>query len=255
MGVIRGVLAPFRGAAFVARHGLWGYLVLPLLLNTSLAALSAWLGVRLVRQKIGAQLFTSSPVVAWTILGVFAALVGLLFFMVFQPVVGAPFVDLISERTEKVVRGHVPTVGFLRAAGKSLLHGLLKSGLYGVALAVVLVLGAVSGVGGALGVVLYAIFLAFDGFDYPLSRRGISFAGKWRYLAVHPGQTLGYCLGASVLYLVPLAVVVAPAFAAVGATLVFLDAEPAPTSPSTTASAAGASAPANPQGKTQGEPA
>jgi uncharacterized protein involved in cysteine biosynthesis len=253
MGLIRGVLAPFRGAAFVVRHGLWAYLVMPLLLNTGLAGLSAWLGVRLVRQKMGAQLFSSSPVVAWTILAVFATLVGLLFFMVFQPVVGAPFVDLISERTEKVVRGHVPAVGFFRAAGKSLLHGLLKACLYGIALAAVLVLGAVSGVGGAAGVVLYAIFLAFDGFDYPLSRRGISFGGKWRYLAVHPGQTLGYCLGASVLYLVPLAVVVAPAFAAVGATLAFLETEPAP--PSVAASPAGQSDPANPQGKTQGDPA
>jgi CysZ protein len=228
MGVIRGAIAPFRGVAFVARHGLWGYLVLPLLLNAGLATLSVWLGVRLVRQKIGAELFTASPVVAWTILAVFASVVGLLFFMVLQPVVGAPFVDLLSERTEKEVRGHAPAARFWRSVGQALLHGLLKTTLYGIALAVVLVLGAVSGIGGGLGVVLYAIFLAYDGFDYPLSRRGISFGGKWRYLAVHPGQTLGYCLGASVLYLVPLAVVVAPAFSAVGATLAYLDSEPAP---------------------------
>jgi uncharacterized protein involved in cysteine biosynthesis len=228
MGVIRGAIAPFRGAAFIARNGLWGYLVLPLLLNAGLATVSTWMGARLVRQKIGTQLFASSPVVANTILIVFAALVGLLLFMVLQPVVGAPFVDLVSERAEKIVRGQVPSVGLFRGAGKAILHGLLKAFLYGIALAAVLVLGAVSGIGGAVGVVLYAIFLAFDGFDFPLSRRGISFAGKWRYLAVHPGQTLGYCLGASVLYLVPLAVVVAPAFAAVGATLAYLDSEPAP---------------------------
>jgi uncharacterized protein involved in cysteine biosynthesis len=81
-------------------------------------------------------------------------------------------------------------------------------------------------VGGGLGLALYAIFLAFDGFDYPLSRRGISFGGKWRYLARHPAQTLGYCAGASALYLVPLAAIVAPSFAAVGATLVYLEGKP-----------------------------
>jgi CysZ protein len=227
MGVIRGVIAPFRGVAFVARHRLWGFLILPLLLNAGLATLSAWLGVRLVRQKIGAELFHSSPVVAGIILAIFASVVGLLFFMVLQPVVGAPFIDLLSERAERVVRGQAPSAGFWRSVGQAMLHGLLKAVLYGIALGAVLVLGAVSGIGGGFGVVLYAIFLAYDGFDYPLSRRGISFGGKWRYLAVHPGQTLGYCLGASVLYLVPLAVVVAPAFSAVGATLAYLDSEPA----------------------------
>ncbi len=226
MGLNRGLLAPFRGAAFIARHGLWGYLLLPLLLNAGLAGLSVWLGLRVVRQKLGSEFLASSPFVADVIVIVLAALAGLLFFVVLQPVVGAPFVDLLSEKTERVLRGNVPSVGFVHSAALALRHGLLKAVLYAFALAMVLLLGAVSGVGGGFGVVLYAIFLAFDGFDYPLSRRGISFGGKWRYLARHPGQTLGYCAGASVLYLLPLAAIVAPSLAAVGATLVYLDGEP-----------------------------
>ena len=75
---------------------------------------------------------------------------------------------------------------------------------------------------------LGALFLAYDGFDYPLARRGTwDFGAKWAYLARHPGLTLGYGLGATLLYLVPLAFVVAPPFAAVGATLAFLDDETA----------------------------
>src|SRR6266542_1470498 len=175
MGLVRGLVAPFRGIAFIARRGLWGYLVLPLVLNAGLAALSVWLGFRLVREKLGPEWLASSPAVAGIIVIVLAGLAGLLFFVVLQPVVGAPFVDLLSEKTERVLRGHVPSVGFVRSAALAVFHGLLKAVLYGFALAVVLLLGAISGVGGGLGVALYAIFLAFDGFDYPLSRRGVPF--------------------------------------------------------------------------------
>jgi len=104
-------------------------------------------------------------------------------------------------------------------------HGLLKLVLYGLALVVGLGLTAVSGIGSLVGVGLGALFLAYDGFDYPLSRRGASFGKKWAYLARHPAQTLGFGLGATLLYLIPLAVFVAPPFVAAGATLVFLEAE------------------------------
>ena len=81
------------------------------------------------------------------------------------------------------------------------------------------------GVGSLVGVGLGAIFLAYDGFDYPLARRNATFGGKWAYLAKNPGLALGYGLGTYVLYLVPLAFLVAPPFAATGATLAYLETE------------------------------
>jgi uncharacterized protein involved in cysteine biosynthesis len=80
-------------------------------------------------------------------------------------------------------------------------------------------------VGVPVGLGLGALFLAYDGFDYPLARRGLGFGAKWGYLARHPGMTLGYGIGATLLYLLPLAFVVAPPCAAAGATLAFLDDE------------------------------
>ena len=68
---------------------------------------------------------------------------------------------------------------------------------------------------------LAGLFIAYDGFDYPLSRRGASFGKKWAYLASHPAQTIGFGVGATLLYLVPLAFFVAPPFVAAGATMVF----------------------------------
>jgi uncharacterized protein involved in cysteine biosynthesis len=225
MAILRGFVAPFRGVVFVARHKLWGHLALPLLLNAAVAVGAVWLALRFVRERLATQLAGSTALVANVALFVLAAVVGLLLFVLIQPVVSAPFVDLLGERVERIVRGQAPNPGLFRSAWQALLHGVLKTTLYLLALLVGFALGAVTGVGGLVGAGLYALFLAFDGFDYPLARRGVSFGGKWRYLLLHPGQTFGYCLGASLLYLVPLAALVAPAFAAVGATLAYLDSE------------------------------
>ena len=223
MGFLRGLVAPFRGVLFVARHGLWGYLALPLLLNLGLAGGAAVLGTRLVRATGFGSSVTGIAEVGLEIgLYLLAAVVALLLFIVLQPLLAAPFIDLLGERVERIVRGDAPSTGLVRSLWEALLHGGLKTMLYLSALLLAAVLGAFTGVGALLGGAFYALFLAYDGFDYPLARRGISFAGKWRYLALHPGQTLGYCCGAVLLYLIPLAALSAPAFAAVGATLAYL---------------------------------
>jgi uncharacterized protein involved in cysteine biosynthesis len=223
MGFIRGLWAPFRGAAFVAHHRLWLYVIAPILLNLALIAGTTWLAMRIVRERLAPGVLGSSALAAVG-LWVVAVVVGLIFFVILQPVVGAPFVDALTEKAETVVRGGHPRVGLLLSAWHATWHGLLKLLIYLLALAIVLALTSLTGpVGGAISAALSALLLAYDGFDYPLARRGARFRAKWKYLLVHPGQTLGYCVGATLLYLVPLAIVVAPAFAAVGATLAFLD--------------------------------
>ncbi len=224
LGFIRGFVAPFRGAAFVARHRLWRYVVVPLLLNVALVAASIAVALDIVRDRLGPAAAGSPLMLAG--LWVVAILLGMAWFIVLQPLVGAPFVDALSDRTERLVRGQSANQGWLSSLGQTLASGLLKAACYGLCLLAAVALSTVTGAGGALVMGLYALFLAFDGFDYPLARRGTSFLGKWRYLALHPGQTLGYCVGAGLLYLVPAAVVVAPAFAAVGATLAYLDSTP-----------------------------
>jgi uncharacterized protein involved in cysteine biosynthesis len=225
VGFFRGFLAPFRGGLFIAREKLWGYLAVPLLLNVALGVGTIWAGAHYVRQELGDH-FTKSPIVAWLILIFMATLWGIVFFIVLQALLGAFFNDLLSEKVEHRARGHAHSTPLLASVGRSLVHGLLMLALYGIAFVTGLGLAAVSGIGSLAGVALGGLFLAYDGFDYPLSRRGLSFGAKWRYLALHPGLTLGYGLGASVLYIIPLAFLLAPPLAAAGATLAFLDSEP-----------------------------
>jgi uncharacterized protein involved in cysteine biosynthesis len=191
-------------------------------LNLVLAVGAAWAGGTLARRLVPG---TASAWVIDVASILVAALVAVGVFIAFQPLVSAPFVDALTERTEILVRGGHPRVGFFRAALDSLWHGGLKTALYLVGLGLTLALSLLTGVGGLAGAALTALFLAFDGFDYPLARREVGFASKWGFLARNPGLTVGYAAGATLLYLVPLAILVAPSFAAVGATLAFLDAE------------------------------
>lgn len=226
MQVIRGFVAPFRGVLFVSRHGLWGLFAAPFLLNFVLgigAGGLAWhFAFRWLAGPGGPLPDWAGNVVAFLV----SAIVALLAFVVLQPILAAPFIDLLCERCERILRGDAPSAGILRSAQMAIAQGVLKAALYATAFVFTLAIGALTGAGSLLGAALYGLFIAYDAFDYPLSRRAVSFRGKWRYLLSRPGQTLGYCCGAGVLYLVPLAALVASPFAAVGATLLYLESEP-----------------------------
>ena len=226
MGFIRGFLAPFRGGIYVARRGLWTYLILPVLLDLALGVAALYGAQHYLRQEaFVAEPLAHNPVIGWLILIGLTLLAGAVIFLVFQPLLLAVFADRLCGRVEKNEKGIAVEAPFFASTGLAIVHGLLKLVLYAIALVIGLALTAVTGVGSLVGVGLAALFLAYDGFDYPLARRGASFGAKWSYLMRHPAQTIGFGMGATLLYLVPFAFLVAPPFAAVGATLAFLDAE------------------------------
>ena len=225
MGFFRGFFAPFRGAVFVTRARIWHLVILPILLNVALAAGAAWAAAHYWKIEFAGRVFSSS-FVYWVSLVAVVLLTSIVGFILLQPILGAVFNDILTENTERRIRSDTPRAPFFASLGRSLAHGLLKLILYAFALLVGTLLSIVTaGIGSVVGVGLAALFLAYDGFDFPLARRSFGFWAKWRYLALHPAQTIGYGLGATIFYLVPLALVVAPPFTAVGATLVFLETE------------------------------
>src|SRR6478735_391855 len=225
MGFFRGFFAPFRGGLYVLRNPLKRYLFIPIILGAALAVVTMIAARNYWSQEL-ASVTSGSPVLGSFFLGIMTVVGGVVLFLIAQPLLLAVFSDQLSERVERDVLGKAHTVPFLTSTGRALLHGLLKLVLYGIALVVGLGLTAVTGgLGSLIGIALAGLSLAYDGFDYPLARRGASFGAKWAFLARHPGLTLGYGFGATVLYLIPLAVFVASPFAAVGATLAFIDLE------------------------------
>ncbi|HMF43611.1 MAG TPA: EI24 domain-containing protein [Polyangia bacterium] len=229
MGFFRGLFAPFRGGLYVLRHPVKRYLVVPFVLSIVLATASMIAARRYWSQEL-ASMVSSSPVLGGFFLAIMTGVGGVVLFLIAQPLLLSVFADSLSERVERAVVGTAPTVPLLTSTGRALVHGLLKLVLYGIALVVGLGLTAVTGgLGSLIGIALGGLSLAYDGFDYPLARRGVSFGGKWAFLARNPGLTIGYGVGATVLYLIPFAVFVAAPFAAVGATLAYIDTEkPAP---------------------------
>ncbi len=218
-------MAPFRGAYFVAHQKLWGHLVAPLLVNLALGVTTLIVAGRYMKQELDPT-FAGAPIFGSITLAFLSVLGGVLLFILLQPILSAVFCDRLAEAVEKRVRETAPRAPFLTSVGKALLHGLLKLFLYALAIGLGLGLTAVlTGIGTLVAVGIGAIFLAYDGFDYPLARRDATFGQKWAYLAKHPALALGFGLGSYFVYLIPLAFLVAPPFAAAGATLAFLDDE------------------------------
>jgi CysZ protein len=202
-------------------------MVLPLLLNLALGVTTMVLASRYWRAEgfVGEQLI-KAPFVGWLILGLLTGLSGVVLFLVAQPILSAVFSDRLSEKVEHKIRGSAPAAPFFASAGRAVAHGLLKLVLYALAMLAAFVLSVwTAGIGAIAGLALAGLFIAYDGFDYPLSRRGASFGQKWKYLLTHPAQTIGFGAGATLLYLVPLALFVAPPFVAAGATMVFVESE------------------------------
>jgi uncharacterized protein involved in cysteine biosynthesis len=225
VGFFRGFFAPFRGGVFVLRGQYGRYLVLPLILSVTLAV-AAMIGAHQYWLKDMGTALADPSFFDSLILGVKTIVFGVLLFLVAQPLLLAVFADRLSERVERDVVGIAPTAPFVSSTGKAITHGLLKLVFYALALAIGAVLWVViPGLGSLLALCLGGLSLAYDGFDYPLARRNVSFGAKWAYLAKHPGMTIGYGIGATIFYLIPFAIFVAPPMAAVGATLAFIDTE------------------------------
>jgi len=225
VGFFRGLVAPFRGAAYVLRNGYTRYLVLPLIIDAILATATMFAAYHYCKAELGEWL-THWPWLGGLLLVVTTGLVGVVLFLIAQPLLLAAFADTLSERVERDVLGTAETVPFVSSVGKSIVHGLLKAVFYGLALAISAVVFAVTGGPGVLvGLALGGLSMAYDGFDYPLARRNASFGAKWAYLARNPGLTIGYGIGTWVFYLIPFVVFVAPPVVAAGATLAFIDTE------------------------------
>jgi uncharacterized protein involved in cysteine biosynthesis len=211
---------------FVVHQRLWHYMILPVVLNLALAIGTMVAAFQYFHVEWADKL-PSWGVLGWIVLVMLTVLGGVVLFVVLQPILAAVFGDRLSELVERRMRGEAPKLPFFLSTGRALVDAVLKLALYCGAFVVGLALTAtpLAIAGTLLGMAIGALFLAYDAFDYPLSRRGVGFRGKWAYLFRHPGVTVGFAAGASLLYLFPFAFLVAPSLTAAGATVTYLEIE------------------------------
>jgi CysZ protein len=235
------VPAPFyvvKGALFIRAHRiLWKYAAAPLAISVVVLgvayAASYWLFLRLM-----------SPLAAeawyWQVLYYVAAvmvtilLLVLVFFLfsLLATAIAAPFNELISEKTESLVRGIFQDTPFsvtslLRDSARGIGHSLAILGTYIGVLVVSLPLLLIPVVGhvlfAAIGTLLSAYMFAYEFLGCSMDRRRYSLAEKRKFIRSHLRSSLGFGLGIALTASIPFVNVLLLPAAAVGGTLLFLE--------------------------------
>jgi len=239
----RGLGYPFTGWRFVRAHPeLRPYCVIPIVLNFVIVTTITVLLYHYYPDLIGLIWKKPDSVwlrILWHIMYVFmigaGVVVGFLLFYLLQGLLAAPFNDLLSERTERILAGHAPLPfslkRFLRNLAVTVGHESLKFLMLGSILAalwlfcMIVLPGLGALVFSVLGGAVSAFFLGYDYHDYALSRRRFRFGAKWKLLRANTAMTLGFGTSVAAMLLVPILGLFFPPFAAVGGTILCLDYE------------------------------
>ena len=251
---VKGAAALPQAIGFVlARPSLWPLVLAPSLVTLVVVLVAGeealrW-GAGFLHQHIAHAHGLLSALVMIALF-VFVGAVAYLAFLVVGVVAAAPFAGPLSKRTERLVRGEAPAeqpsqasarpairqsqemleeVGLLRDLVTSLVHVILQLIVYlsvtGTLLVAHFLMPPLAPVTVALGLVATALFLAWDAWDPPLSRRGAGFARKWGYVARHLPEALGFGGVVALLLAVPGLGLIVPPVAAVAGTRLYLGLE------------------------------
>jgi CysZ protein len=243
----RGLLYPLRGLVILRRHpGMARYWLPPILLTTLALIASIMLASRyyddalaLIWAKPGDQDWQDSLLLGlyWVVrVLTFGVGIGLamLVTVVLANLFAAPFNDALSEAVEEVETGNKappfsPTK-LLRDLGRSVSLELVKLCIYaGVMGPLWFASWLLPGVGQALYLVFASLFtwlyFAIDYVDWPASRRGLGWRGRFALLRTRPFLMLGFGFAVATCLFVPLLNLCFMPFAVAGGTRLFLDLE------------------------------
>ena len=227
------------GLRWLPRHGLRGFVVIPLLINTLLFSVGIWWSTgQLDRldQSLASWLPSWLAWLHWLLwpLFILAMLVVVFYtFSVVANVIAAPFNGLLAERVKKIA---YPTSAPPPRAGvdwKELvlsplteLNKLLYFIGWAIPLLVVSFIPVINVVAPLLWVLFGAWMLALEYSDYPLGNRGLSFRDQRRLLRKRWPLTLSFGGMTLLLTLIPVLNFLAMPSAVIGATLMWLQEMP-----------------------------
>lgn len=242
-----GMAYPFRALGrILSDRRLWGYVLVPLVLNLVLGVLLygvllnlgfGWIDGLSERSSLGGALEAVLRVVL--VVGLF---VGVGFVLVrFGVLLGSPWYSNMSERIERAELGSAPPAepltpaGIARDLGRALGFELRKLVIVLVVGLLLLLVNLIPVAGQAIGtvgsVVLGAFIACLDFFDGPLERRRLRFREKVGYARQNMPASAGFGLACFALISIPLLnLLLIPVCVAAG-TLFFCQRPTAPVAP------------------------
>jgi CysZ protein len=229
-GLLAGPSVLRRAFALLWRErSLWPIAALPFFVNVSAFGLAIWAFVanlEAIAGPIERALDVGEPSVwyGWLWVGPLLVLAlavkGLLLialavaiyfgFTVVGALVAAPFLDLLSERVERIVVGGTPgarTLGeSLRLAARSLVEEGKRTAFFLAVQLGLLLFGLIPGlqpVAAAASLAFTALFLPLDFTAYSLDRRRVPFRARRRWIWAHKREMLGFGAFGLALFFVP----------------------------------------------------
>lgn len=220
-----GITLPLRALGLLRAHrSLVPLVIIPVLINIILFAISAYLLVGyaesalgwLWAKPVGDGLLEQFALVLWYVLYVLVILIGFalsyVVVLMLGGIVASPFHDALSEASERILLGvqEIPGSGYSFAVGtlRSVVSNMVIAAIYLVLLIPVLLLNLVPFVGpvasSALGLALSAYFVGLEYCDPVLERRGAALRRKFGLMRRHLWLAGSFGLGTTFLLWVPL---------------------------------------------------
>lgn len=204
---ISGATSYVNALRMVFKHRLWGYVFFPGLISVLLAVAifgAAWNA----SDDIGEWIIAFYPFewgkavlekIAEVFGGLFVAAIGLILFKNLVLVLTSPMMSLLSDKVEKIVKGHSPVASFkvsklikdtlrgLRIALRNIIRELFYTLLLFITGLLVPILSPVTSIGIFL---VQSFYAGFGNIDYTLERY-YSVSGSVKFIRKNRGLTLG----------------------------------------------------------------
>ena len=231
-----------RGFTMLREPALRRYVVIPIVINIALIALIVSLFGWQLDSWLDAWLAGLPDWLAWleTLLWWFGVLLSTLafcyVFTLLANLIASPFNGLLSARVEKLVTGRAPESGMSLA--REMLDGVVgelrrlryyfaRALLLGVVSVALFFLPPANLAIAPLWFIFGAFMLSFEYLDQPMANRGLRFDDKILQLRARRWRHLGFGSLVTVMTAIPLANLVVMPAAVVGATLLYIESQPA----------------------------
>lgn len=239
---VGGLFAPIRGMRFLLAHPrLLAYAAFPTAINILLVVGIFLLGMH-YSQALTDRIMPVQDQWYWVVLSyaiqivlvVALVIFGALVFYILAGIICVPFNEVLSQKTEQILAGASREEPFsFRLLTRDILISLkneLKRTVVLLLLLLFLFIMFLVPVVGKLfylvfGNIITMLFLAYDNLDYPLARRRLPFAAKWRFIFSNGASCLGFGMGALISVVIPFLNFVIIPLTVVGATMLFSEIE------------------------------